>query len=116
MTKPIEVSLDQATKWADESDYSEVSVNYNYELEIARKAAQWGADQELEACCESISQIWELQDVATVGDMLRELRRYRRPRPLSLKEQALVALDDSGSQLDAAHYNILRRAIEALPD
>jgi hypothetical protein len=42
------------------------------------------------------------------------LRAVRRPKPKSLKEQALIALDDAG--LDAAHENILRRALEALPD
>jgi hypothetical protein len=75
-----------------------------------------GADHELEACCELISQIWDMEHCTTLDDVLRELRRCRRPKPLSLKEQALIILDDIDSQLDAAHYNILRRAIEALPD
>jgi hypothetical protein len=44
------------------------------------------------------------------------LTMQEHPKPLSLKEQALIALDDIDSQLDAAHYNILRRALEALPD
>jgi hypothetical protein len=38
----------------------------------------------------------------------------RRPKPPSLKEQAIAVLEDA--QLDAAHYNILLRALEALPD
>lgn len=36
------------------------------------------------------------------------------PKPPSLKEQALVTLDDL--YMDATHYNILRNALEALPD
>ena len=32
------------------------------------------------------------------------------------KEQALEVLDNVDAQLGAVHYNILRRAIEALPD
>jgi hypothetical protein len=31
-----------------------------------------------------------------------------------LKEQAIAVLDDA--ELDSAHYNILLRALEALPD
>lgn len=83
---------------------------------VAHKAAEWAADEELTACCAAIKLAWEMEPVMTVDDLLRELRRIRRPKPLSLKEEALIALDDSGSQLDAAHYNILRRALEALPD
>jgi hypothetical protein len=39
----------------------------------------------------------------------------RRPKPPSLKEQALAILDDASTRLDAAHENILRRALEQLP-
>jgi len=73
---------------------------------VSEKAAQWGADSELKACCEWMSE-------CTVG-CPNELRAVRRPKPPSLKEQALIVLDDAG--VDAAHENILRRALEALPD
>jgi hypothetical protein len=46
---------------------------------IANRAAQWGADQELEACCE-----WVGYPVAA-----RQLRAARRPKPPSLAERAL---------------------------
>ncbi len=44
-------------------------------------AAQWGADEELEACCEYLVRCaqWEPEDVA-------ELRAARRSKPPSLKE------------------------------
>jgi hypothetical protein len=75
-------------------------------------AAQWGADQELEACCE-----WFRVDaVSEVIDVVSDLRAARRPKPPSLKEQALVVLDDVGAEIGGAHYNILLRALEALPD
>ncbi len=70
------------------------------------QAYQAGADAELEACCEWMSN----RTVVCPSD----LRAARRPTPPSLKEQALIALDDT--DLDAAHENILRRALEALPD
>ena len=80
---------------------------------IAAKAAQWGADQELEACCE-----W-LQDPDLNVDTYK-LRAARRPRPPSLKEQALASLDElkSPGRCDEPSYeslyNTIRRALEAL--
>jgi hypothetical protein len=76
---------------------------------IAAAAAQWGADQELEACCE-----WT-QSYAECGD---SLRRHRRPKPPSLKEQALEALgylqeDEPNYQ---SSFDTIRRALEALPN
>jgi hypothetical protein len=48
---------------------------------IANEAAQWGADQELEACCEWADETgWQ-----GAGDGLRTTRR---PKPPSLAEQA----------------------------
>jgi hypothetical protein len=89
-----------------------------YEKEIAARAAQWGADQELEACCE-----WT-QGYAECGDSLRAARR---PKPPSLKKQALAALGEMSIEpclingVDAnaavrAKYNTIRRALEALPE
>ena len=79
---------------------------FEVKMQFATLAAQWGSDQELEACCEWMSN----RTVVCPSD----LRAARRPKPPSLKEQALIALDDA--DLDAAHENILRRALEALPD
>jgi hypothetical protein len=50
------------------------------------QAAQWGANQELEACCE-----WLERNDSYPQDHL-QLRAARRPEPPSLKEQALEAL------------------------
>ena len=71
---------------------------------IATRAAQWGADQELEACCQ------ELPGLANF------LRNARRPKPPSLKEQALAVLDDCSDRLEGAHENTIRRALETLDD
>ncbi len=53
-------------------------------LDAIALAYQAGADQELEACCEYLVRCaqWEPEDVD-------ELRAARRPKPPSLKEQAL---------------------------
>jgi hypothetical protein len=83
------------------------------ELALATEAAQWGADQELEACCK-----WT--DVNGWDDACDELRAARRPKPPSLKEQALDALEqllqDPEAGCFAAAPDTIRRAIEALPN
>jgi hypothetical protein len=78
---------------------------------IATCAAQWGADQELEACCE-----W-LQDPDLNVDTYK-LRVARRPQPPSLKEQALLAIDTAVAdyRIAADVADVVRRALEQLPD
>lgn len=80
--------------------------------EIFVIVAQWGADQELEACCELLRQFG-------FNETLPRLQRVRRPKPPSLKEQALRLLDTyntSGAMLTADQADTIRRAIEALPE
>jgi hypothetical protein len=79
---------------------------------IAEQAAQWGADQELEACCE-----WVTRSTLGSGTCLRAARR---PKPLSDKELALNALSLIMSQqkgmFDGKPFDTIRRALEALPE
>ncbi len=86
-----------------------------YEFEaVATQAARWGADQELEACCEWLDR--RLFD----RDEIRSLRATRRPKPPSLKEQALAALDDAVMRGDCITISdalpTIRRALEQLDD
>jgi hypothetical protein len=82
---------------------------------IATQAARWGADQELEACCEYISR-W----FATPEYRAAELRAARRPKPPSLKEQALLQLDTLNADLSmhgmGCDLSQIRRALESLPE
>jgi hypothetical protein len=79
---------------------------------IATQAAQWGADQELEACVEWL-------DRRLFGrDEIAELRAARRPEPQTLNSVALQML---GTIERDAHYipeitATIRRALEALDD
>jgi hypothetical protein len=93
--------------------------------DVATAAAQWGwdkrgaaneaelqqrADQELEACCEwlrSAAPAWE-----------RQLRAARRPKPPSLKEQALLAIDVAvaDGRLSPDVSKVVRSALKALPN
>jgi len=87
-------------EWLEELDTSAPQ-------DVLLAVVQWGADQELEACCGALD---ELND----GFWSEKLRTARRPKPPSLKEQAIAVLEDA--EMDAAHYNILLRALEQLPD
>jgi hypothetical protein len=79
----------------------------NGEKYIATQAAQWGADQELEACCE-----W-LRSKDILEPAIDALRATRRPKPPSLKEQALERLELAKKYVDVEP---IRRALEALDD
>ena len=82
---------------------------------LATLAARWGADMELEACCE-----WLDEGFGDVGNFPAILRAARRPKPPSLKEQAqaelkrLIALIPTEGAIAMAEP--IRRALEALPD
>jgi hypothetical protein len=77
--------------------------------EVARLAYRTGADQELEACCEWLEQ----KGFAFVD----ELRAARRPKPSSLKEQALQSVKrfELGQDL-MGDLDTIRRALEQLDD
>jgi hypothetical protein len=78
---------------------------------VAHRAAQWGANQELEACC-ALMDDWGLE--------ASDLRAARRPKPPSLKELALADLSEIGSHYigpgTAQRIDTIRRALENLPD
>ncbi len=78
--------------------------------ELLIEAAQYGADQELEACCE-----WLSVPCPSYG---RELRNARRPKPPSLKEQALQALNEIEDRHagPTIQEELIRRALEQLDD
>jgi hypothetical protein len=89
-------------------------IEHTYEAAI-HAAFQAGADQELEACC-------ALLDKFNDSFWCEELRAARRPKPPSLKEQALKELAWVDEHLDMPLHNhcnaihTIRRALEALPE
>jgi hypothetical protein len=103
---------------------------------IATRAAQWGADAELESCCVELEKS-VLNGAFYVGGescpswhsfarkAISKLRAARRPKPPSLKEQALQVLRPLSNpvmpgtpeyRLYEPQAEIIRRALEALPD
>ena len=85
-------------------------------------AAQWGADQELEAILKLAGEPslpeW---DRCFDGFTVASIREERRPKPPSLKEQALTALHavaTGANDTREQHQDLdtIRRALEALPE
>jgi hypothetical protein len=103
-------------QWLWSDDYSLgplITITSNRLQNVATQAAQWGADQELKACCE-----WFSADVVSeVVEIVSALRAARRPQPPSLKEQALNALEVIPKLVGFENErDTIRRALEALPN
>jgi len=112
-SSPITPPPELVEQWYDAIDNQSTS----WKQQLATRAAQWGADQELEAChCEVF--FWVGKSIAD------RLQATRRPKPPSLKEQALtkltqivVDLDRDGMRQQASILEgPIRRALEALPN
>ena len=90
----------------------------DYMTWFATQAACWGADQELEAC----EKYWMTHGISPQGVVA--MRYARRPKPPSLKEQALEALREAAYMADGAppqgicsdQIDVIRRALEQLDD
>ena len=79
---------------------------------IATQAARWGAEQELHAICDWL-------DDGRAGELIHPLICARRPKPPSLKEQALDALreaESTGCLYVNGRSDLIRKALEALPN
>ena len=99
---PITPPPELVEQWARYQGYETPEVLWRY---IATQAARWGADTELEACCE-----WLDQNTGR-WDLLAELRLTRRPKTPSLKEQALSELnltaDFDGAELSRTQVDLI---------
>jgi hypothetical protein len=112
ITPPPELVKQWVTEVWHEGTPARLSLS---DMHIAGQAATWGADQELEACCEYV---YERLKVTTSAHIAQDLRAARRPKPPSLKEQALLAIDTAvaDDRLSADVANIVRRALESIDD
>jgi hypothetical protein len=108
ITPPPDELVEQ---WRKDNLCPENLANY-----VATQAARWGSDQELEACVNYV-------DNTISGNKARALRAIRRPKPPSLKEQAVFAAavlrspDETCSIAEIEqHWHTIRCALEALPE
>jgi hypothetical protein len=89
----------------------------DFENVLAIRAAQWGADAELTACC-----AWIGGEIGATDP--NDLYAARRPKPPSLKEQAIAELEKVDMLWDTTEFgqetlgslDTIRHALEALPD
>jgi hypothetical protein len=104
---PITPSPELIEKWW----YLILGKSTDWKRQLCTQAAQWGADQELNACCEWLSFYSATFDA-------RDVRAARRPKPPSLKEEALALLDqhEEGWRPSPKDWDTIRTAVEALPN
>jgi hypothetical protein len=108
-TPPVEL----VQQWFDTAVANEnKSSEKSWTLRLANYAAQWGSDQELEACCEWIDDWYGIGS----GEVIVNIRNARRPKSPSLKEQAFEALDRMDQFPTADDKHIIRQALEQLND
>jgi hypothetical protein len=119
---PITPPPELVKKWWDLIPDS----SFDWKRQLCTQAAQWGADQrgavneaelqkardeELKAC------LWHLESTRCNQIVITTLRSDRRPKPPSLKEQALEVVTGLEKRCDLqCDLACIRRALEALND
>jgi len=120
MTDHITPPRELMEQWASEKCYDER--DWLYEFHIATRAAQWGADQQLAEDAKWLDHNALNEPhlrITPVGELLKEAMR---PKPPSLKEQALKTLQRLSKDGFPCNYqedsdwDTIRRALEALPE
>ena len=120
MTNPITPPPELVQQWLCSDDYlwgpleqTSITITTNRLNNVATQSAQYGADQELEACIANINTMYGKGK----ADWLRSMRRPRLP---SLKQQALLQLDTLNADLamhgKGCNLSQIRRALESLPN
>ena len=102
---PVKVPQNLMGKWMD--DWFEDRENADV---LLMQAAQYGADQELEACCE-----WFDAHIPGYEMVVDRLRAARRPKPPSLAEQGIAALE-TGCSLTDDGIDIIKAALQRLAE
>lgn len=115
MTDFINPPSELVQEWWEQADDQPAQNKRSYFDYVANCAAQWGADQELEACCK-IALTDPVCGTAHQRRMLvLNIKNKRRPKQLSLKEQALEAarieLNPNGR-----NGSLIIRALQKLPE
>ena len=110
---PITPPWDLVQHWSDEALTSPGA--FEVKMKFATYAAQWGADQELEACLAEVSFL----NSRTLAERVRDKRRSV---TLSIKDQALQALGRFSANAHTtademtADFEIIRCALLQLND
>jgi hypothetical protein len=122
MTNPVTPPPELVKQWEIDATLNRRAASL-WTTAFAAEAAQWGADTELEACCQALYSRYVNTGLLpataeTVSQEMRDwLRAARRPKPPSLKERSLQLLETyntSGVMLTADQVDTIKRALEAL--
>jgi hypothetical protein len=110
ITPPPELIMDWCKQWTCINEPGPIHAW------IAAQAARWGADQELEACINYFHEYdpsW-----GEDSELITGLRAARRPKPPSLKEQALAQVESFACSMETLGMDsdLIRRALEQLND
>ena len=108
-------------------DGDEIRTSSRWYHIVCTKAAQWGADQELDACVEWLKITAMTKPVKTVSELASELLNARRPKPPSQAEEALDLIDriefnsmaeNLGNQkaFNLKELEVVRRALKRLQE
>jgi hypothetical protein len=119
MTNPIVPPLELIQKWQREANHNEPMFP-----QVAAMAAQWGADHQLKADAKWLDQNSLNAPHLTITPIGKCLVEKMRPKPPSLKEQALQELDkvdmlwatEEFGQETLNSLDTIRRAIESIPN
>jgi len=120
---PITPPPELLARWEEDWHHAKVK-HVQLEDHIATQAARWGADQQLEQDAKWLDTNALYTRNLTVSPSGDALRQAMRPKPPSLKEQALAALQEAAFQADDcppegisdAQVDLIRRALEQLDD
>jgi hypothetical protein len=114
ITPPPELVQAWDRGWREQQNAPVIGWSANLLAYVATRAAQWGADRELEACLGEVSFL----NGRALADRVRSVRRPKAP---SLKEQALVALHAVATGANDMReqrqdFETIRLALEQLDD
>jgi hypothetical protein len=119
----LDVTIALVQQWTNEIYNGPGAVVGSDDICLAKRAAQYGADQELEACRMEIIDGAGLFYIDETSDRVRlaeDIWTARRPKAPSLKKQALAALEryeaEEWCEEMTFDSSIIRRALEQLDD
>ena len=112
---PITSPPELVKRWCEEASHilGHRDVGFAHDHFITSKAAQWGADLELNACCAEVKLNWHRPGLA------EGLRTARRPKQTVSAEEALKLLDEMDKPsgvVTNSRCSAIREALERLKE
>jgi hypothetical protein len=123
MTKfrPIAPTKQVIDKWLEDAETGDPTEPDLDIVQFANRAAHYGANQELAACCDALESMGDIERTygAAIAGQLVEIRRPQAPNLKTLGLEALGRFSTnshvSGSEM-AADFEVLRQIVEQFPD